>query len=136
MVDTTNAAWVLGLVPGLQVLPLHAWGSEHVALVRWAPGTVFQPHGHPSGEEIFVLDGVFHDEQGSYPAGSWLRSPPGSVHRPWSEAGCTNWVKDRPLAGNAGGRWLRRGNPESPGRLILLGSFQGKARPFQCRKRS
>jgi anti-sigma factor ChrR (cupin superfamily) len=93
VVDTTNAFWVPGLVPGLQVLPLHVWGSEHVALVRWAPSTVFQPHGHPGGEEILVLAGVFQDDQGSYPAGSWLRSPPGSVHRPWSEAGCTIWVK-------------------------------------------
>lgn len=93
VIDTTNAAWVPGLVRGLEVMPLQAFGSEHVALVRWAPGTVFQPHVHPGGEEIFVLDGVFQDEHGSYPAGSWLRNPPGSHHRPWSEAGCTIWVK-------------------------------------------
>jgi anti-sigma factor ChrR (cupin superfamily) len=93
VIDTTNSIWVPGLVSGLEVLPLHAFGSEHVALVRWAPGTVFQHHGHPGGEEIFVLDGVFKDEHGTYPAGSWLRNPPGSAHRPWSEAGCTIWVK-------------------------------------------
>jgi len=93
VLDTTDAAWLPGLVRGLEVLPLHGFGSEHVALVRWAPGTVFQLHGHLGGEEIFVLDGVFQDEHGSYPAGSWLRNPPGSVHRPWSEAGCTIWVK-------------------------------------------
>ncbi len=102
VVDTTNAFWVPGLVPGLQVLPLHVWGSEHVALVRWAPSTVFQPHGHPGGEEILVLAGVFQDDQGSYPAGSWLRSPPGSVHRPWSEAGCTIWVKTGHLPATLG----------------------------------
>ncbi len=90
---TPSQPWLPGLVPGLQVLPLHGWGSEHVALVRWAPGTVFHPHGHPGGEEILVLDGVFQDEQGTYPAGTWLRNPPGSAHRPWSEAGCTLWVK-------------------------------------------
>jgi anti-sigma factor ChrR (cupin superfamily) len=78
-----------GLVSGLQVLPLHSFGSEHVALVRWAPGTVFQPYGHPGGEEIVVLEGVFQDEHGSYPTGTWLRHPPGSVNRPWSETGCT-----------------------------------------------
>lgn len=93
VIDTNKAAWLPGLVSGLEVLPLHAFGSEHVALVRWAPGTVFQPHGHPGGEEIFVLDGVFQDEHGTYPTGSWLRNPPGSVHRPWSEKGCTIWVK-------------------------------------------
>ncbi|MCP9941194.1 cupin domain-containing protein [Cyanobium sp. ATX 6E8] len=92
-IDTCSAAWLPGLVTGLEVMPLHAFGSEHVALVRWAPGTVFQPHRHGGGEEIFVLKGVFQDEQGTYPAGSWLRNPPGSVHRPWSELGCTIWVK-------------------------------------------
>jgi anti-sigma factor ChrR (cupin superfamily) len=93
VIDTRAAHWFPGLVPGLQVQPLHAWGSEHVALVRWAPGTAFQPHGHPGGEEILVLEGVFQDEQGSYPTGSWLRNPAGSAHRPWSEPGCTIWVK-------------------------------------------
>ncbi len=48
VIDTINAAWLPGLVSGLQVLPLQSFGSEHVALVRWAPGTVFQPHGHPA----------------------------------------------------------------------------------------
>ena len=70
VIDTSSSPWLPGLVPGLQVMPLHAFGSEHVALVRWAPGTVFQPHGHPGGEEIFVLDGVFQDEHGTYPSGS------------------------------------------------------------------
>lgn len=93
VIDTRTAAWVPGLVAGLEVMPLHAWGTEHVALVRWAPGTLFHPHGHPRGEEIFVLEGVFQDERGRYPAGTWLRNPPGSSHRPWSEGGCTIWVK-------------------------------------------
>ena len=93
VIDTTTAAWRPGLVPGLAVLPLHAFGSETVALVRWAPGTVFQAHSHPGGEEILVLEGVFQDEHGTYPAGCWLRNAPGSVHRPWSDGGCTIWVK-------------------------------------------
>jgi anti-sigma factor ChrR (cupin superfamily) len=100
--DTTSAVWVPGLVRGLEVLPLHAFGSEHVALVRWAPGTVFQPHRHAGGEEIFVLDGVFQDERGTYPAGSWLRHPSGSVHSPWSETGCTIWVKTGHLPATQG----------------------------------
>jgi anti-sigma factor ChrR (cupin superfamily) len=102
VLDTNQEAWLPGLVPGLEVMPLHAFGSEHVALVRWAPGTVFQPHGHPGGEEILVLDGVFQDENGCYPAGSWLRNPPGSMHRPWSEAGCTIWVKTGHLPSTLG----------------------------------
>ena len=102
VIDTSKSTWLPGLVSGLEVLPLHAFGSEHVALVRWAPGTVFQPHVHRGGEDIFVLEGVFQDEHGTYPAGSWLRNPPGSVHRPWSEAGCTIWVKTGHLPATQG----------------------------------
>ncbi len=73
--DTRRAVWHPGLVPGLTVLPLHEYGSEHVALVRWAPETRFQKHSHWGGEEILVLEGVFSDELGDYPAGTWIRSP-------------------------------------------------------------
>ena len=93
VVPTNEATWRPGLVPGLDVMPLHSFGSENVALVRWQPGTHFPAHGHPGGEEILVLSGVFQDGQGAYPAGTWLRNPPGSLHKPWSEAGCTIWVK-------------------------------------------
>jgi len=92
-IDTRSARFVPGLVAGLSVLPLHQFGTEHVALVRWQPGTRFQRHGHPDGEEIFVLEGTFSDEAGDYPAGTWLRNPPGSVHTPFSEAGCLIYVK-------------------------------------------
>ncbi|MDM3870218.1 cupin domain-containing protein [Porticoccus sp. W117] len=85
IIDTNNSIWQPGLVDGLTVLPLHEFGAESVALVRWAPNTRFQPHTHWGGEEIFVLDGTFHDEHGSYPAGSWLRSPHMSTHNPFSK---------------------------------------------------
>ena len=93
VIDSTQAQWRPGLLPGLQVLPLHQHGTEHVALVRWAPGTYFTAHRHWGGEEILVLEGTFQDEFGDYPAGSWLRSPHLSQHTPFSEAGCLIWVK-------------------------------------------
>ena len=99
-VDTTNQNWIPGLVPGLEVMPLHSYGTENVALVKWAPGTVFQPHQHWDGEETFVLEGTFEDEQGTYPKGTWLRNPPGSVHTPRSAAGCTIYVKTGHLGSN------------------------------------
>ena len=92
-IDTHAAAWRPGLVPGLRVMPLHSFGTEHTALVDWAPGTVFQPHTHWGGEEILVLDGVFEDEHGEYPAGSWLRSPHLSGHAPFTRDGATILVK-------------------------------------------
>ena len=91
--DTASMPWRPGLVPGLSVLPLHEHAGEHVALVRWQPETFFQSHAHFGGEEILVLDGVFEDEFGRYPAGSWLRSPHMSRHQPFSREGCTIFVK-------------------------------------------
>ena len=92
-IDTATTPWLPGLVPGLAVMPLHQYAGEHAALVRWQPETYFQIHAHFGGEEILVLDGVFEDEFGSYPAGSWLRSPHMSRHQPFSRPGCTIFVK-------------------------------------------
>lgn len=86
VIDTASIPWRQGLVDGLQVMPLHEFEGESVALVKWAPFTQFQAHRHFGGEEIFVLDGVFKDEHGSYPKGSWIRSPHMSTHQPFTEA--------------------------------------------------
>ena len=99
VIDTAATPWLPGLVGGLEVMPLHSFATENVALVRWAPGTAFPAHGHPGGEEIFVLEGVFADEQGTYPAGTWLRNPAGSSHTPFSREGCTIFVKTGHLPG-------------------------------------
>ena len=83
-IDTRSAPWRRGLVPGLEVMPLHSHDGVDTALVRWAPKTRFNPHTHPGGEEILVLDGVFNDEGGAYAAGTWLRSPRWSRHTPYT----------------------------------------------------
>ena len=94
VVDTGSASFLPGLVPGLDVLPLHQFGEEQVALVRWAPHTEFDSHTHVGGEEIFVIEGCFYDEQGKYPQGSWLRSPKGSSHKPFTKGeGALIYVK-------------------------------------------
>ncbi len=93
VVNTATTAWRPGLVTGLSVMPLAEHEGHHTALVRWAPGTRFSPHRHFGGEEIFVLEGVFQDEHGVYPQGTWIRSPHLSVHQPFSDPGCTILVK-------------------------------------------
>ena len=93
-INTKASDWYPGLVPGLSVMPLHEHDGISTALVRWAPNTVFNPHVHPGGEEIYVLDGVFHDEFGVYPKGSWIRSPRYSKHAPFTkEEGALIYVK-------------------------------------------
>jgi anti-sigma factor ChrR (cupin superfamily) len=94
--DTADpASWRPGLVDGLSVRPLYAQPGhpEHVALVRWQPGTHFQRHTHAGGEEILVLEGELADEHGRYPAGTWLRSPHLSRHTPYSDTGCLIYVR-------------------------------------------
>lgn len=84
VIDTTKSSWYPGLVPGLTVMPLHEHDGVNTALVRWAPETRFNNHTHIGGEEILVLAGIFRDENGEYPAGTWLRSPRGSRHTPYT----------------------------------------------------
>jgi anti-sigma factor ChrR (cupin superfamily) len=93
VVASREAEWFPGVVKGISTLPLHRFGSEFVSLVRFAAGTVFPQHHHPHGEEILVLSGMFEDGDDAYPAGTWLRNPPGSRHRPFSLQGCLLYVK-------------------------------------------
>lgn len=92
--DTSSSAWYPGMVPGLSVMPLHEHEGVNTALVRWAPQTRFNQHTHFGGEEILVLAGIFRDENGEYPTGTWLRSPRGSRHTPYTGAeGALIYVK-------------------------------------------
>jgi len=103
VVDTTRADWYQGMVEGLTVMPLMRQGAGS-ALVRWAPQTFFNPHRHFGGEEIFVVEGVFEDEHGRYPQGTWIRSPHMSLHKPFSREGCTIFVKTGHLVDHEIGR--------------------------------
>jgi ChrR Cupin-like domain len=67
--------------------------ARATSIVRYAPHSRFSPHIHGGGEEFLVLDGIFRDEAGDYPAGTYVRNPPNSSHTPGSEPGCTIFVK-------------------------------------------
>ena len=84
--NTLNSEWIQGLVPGLKVMPLHEYQTEHAAMVKWEPNTRFNAHKHWGGEEIYVVDGVFYDQFGAYPKGTWIRSPHLSEHQPFTRS--------------------------------------------------
>lgn len=67
--------------------------ARATSIVRYDPDSRFPAHVHGGGEEFIVLDGVFQDDRGDYPAGSYVRNPPQSRHTPGSAAGCTIFVK-------------------------------------------
>lgn len=91
-------AWRPSPLPGVDRLMLDRIGDEvarATSIVRYAPNSRFSSHTHDQGEEFLVLDGVFSDSSGDFPAGSYVRNPPGSSHAPWSDGGCTIFVKLR-----------------------------------------
>lgn len=93
---TGRIAWVDSPMPGVQRKMLDRIGGEvarATSIVRYAPNSQFSPHAHGGGEEFLVLAGVFQDERGDYPVGTYVRNPPRSEHRPSSRSGCVIFVK-------------------------------------------
>jgi hypothetical protein len=91
-----DTPWVPSPMPGVERKMLDRIGEEvarATTIVRFAPGSAFSPHTHDGGEEFLVLDGVFQDESGDFPVGSYVRNPPTTRHTPSSEAGATILVK-------------------------------------------
>ncbi len=95
-VDAAKLAWQPSPMKGVDRRMLDRIGSEvarATSIVRYAPGSAFSAHTHTGGEEFIVLDGVFQDEHGDYPAGTYVRNPPTTSHTPRSADGCTIFVK-------------------------------------------
>ncbi|MCP4332674.1 MAG: cupin [Gammaproteobacteria bacterium] len=95
-INTGEMEWEASPMSGVWRKPLAREAAEHghtTSVVRFDAGSYFSPHDHPLGEEILVLQGVFSDEHGDYPAGTYLRNPPASRHKPYSEPGCELLVK-------------------------------------------
>lgn len=96
VVHAQDLDWVASPMPGVDRRMLDRIGDEvarATTIVRYAPGSAFSEHTHTGGEEFIVLEGVFQDEHGDYPAGTYVRNPPGSSHIPGSDDGCTIFVK-------------------------------------------
>lgn len=97
-VAAEDFVWHPSPLAGVERVMLDRVGDEvavATSLVRYAPKAYFDPHSHALGEEFVVLEGVFSDEHGDYPAGTYIRNPPGTAHKPHSEPGCVIWVKLR-----------------------------------------
>ena len=96
VVHGAKLPWQASPIPGVERRMLDRLGDEvarATSIVRYAPGSAFSPHVHTGGEEFLVLDGVFQDEHGDFPAGSYIRNPPETSHTPGSKSGCVIFVK-------------------------------------------
>jgi len=99
-VDSAALAWVASPMARVERRMLERDGDEvarATSLVRYAPGSAFSAHTHGAGEEFLVLEGVFSDETGNFPAGFYVRNPPGSRHMPASARGAVILVKLRQM---------------------------------------
>ncbi len=96
LVHSDDIPWQASPMPGVDRRMLDRIGDEvarATTIVRYAPNSHFSEHTHTGGEEFIVLDGVFSDEHGDFPAGSYVRNPPTSAHTPHSTNGATIFVK-------------------------------------------
>ena len=143
-VHASRLPWVPSPAAGVERRMLFRLGGEQAvatSIVRYAAGSLFPSHIHPGGEEFLVLDGVFEDEQGRYPVGSYVRNPPGSAHAPRSGDGCVIFVRlrqfraddRRPVVdlpaplGNAGSPFMPRPLFEASGEHVAIIRWQPQA---------
>ena len=123
VIATDTMPWIPSPQAGVERRLLDRIGGEvarATSLVRYAPASAFPAHGHALGEEFLVLDGVFSDEHGDYPAGTYVRNPPGSHHTPRTAPGCIIFVKLRQMqpAGDRARRYRYRRRPLEARRRI------------------
>ena len=100
-ISSAELEWVPSPVQGVDRKMLERDGEEAAratSIVRYAPGAVFSSHQHDLGEEILVLAGTLKDEYGEYSPGTYIKNPPGSQHTPFTQEGCTLFVKLRHMA--------------------------------------
>jgi anti-sigma factor ChrR (cupin superfamily) len=88
IVHTDQIDWVPSPMAGVDRRMLDRIGEEvarATSIVRYAPGSSCPAHTHGGGEEFIVLEGVFQDEHGDYPTGTYVRNPPTTHHVPGSD---------------------------------------------------
>jgi hypothetical protein len=103
VVDANFLPWTASPSRTVRRRRLHHVGAPEsgqvTSIVRYERESEFPLHDHPDGEEILVLEGVFSDEHGNWPAGTYLLNPEGFRHAPFSRAGCLLFVKLRQFPG-------------------------------------
>ena len=103
VVDANSLPWTASPSRTVRRRRLHHVGAPEsgqvTSIVCYERESKFPPHDHPGGEEILVLEGVFSDEHGDWPAGTYLLNPEGFRHAPFSREGCLLFVKLRQFPG-------------------------------------
>ncbi|MBU6266785.1 MAG: cupin domain-containing protein [Sphingomonadales bacterium] len=77
--------------PGFLEVPLldDARAGLRTVLMKMAPGCYSPRHSHDRAEQIYVIEGEFHDDDTIYGAGDYLVRPAGTPHIAGSREGAT-----------------------------------------------
>eukprot|EP01059_Diplonema_ambulator_P005923 TRINITY_DN15691_c0_g1_i2.p1 TRINITY_DN15691_c0_g1~~TRINITY_DN15691_c0_g1_i2.p1 ORF type:complete len:319 (+),score=52.63 TRINITY_DN15691_c0_g1_i2:568-1524(+) len=98
VVESGSVEWVGSQMKGVERRMLERKGDEVAVcatIVKYERESYYDEHGHDEGEEFLVLEGIFSDNYGDFPAGTYVRNPPGSRHKPHTKDGCTIFVRLR-----------------------------------------
>ena len=63
--------------------------GDQTVLMKVEPGAYAAPHSHDQVEHVYILEGSFSDEYGTYRVGDYLVRTPGSVHSAQCDQGAT-----------------------------------------------
>ena len=76
---------------GVNVIPLRhdETGRAPSIMLKFEAGASYPYHNHPSGEELFVLEGSCFINEAKLEKGDYLYTPPNAKHSVRSETGCT-----------------------------------------------
>lgn len=76
---------------GFLIKPLFEDGgsAQRTWLMKVAPGAEAPPHAHDETEQIYVIDGTFHDDENSYGPGDFAIRAAGTMHTGGSRDGAT-----------------------------------------------
>jgi quercetin dioxygenase-like cupin family protein len=75
---------------GIYVVPLryNETGRAPSFILKFEAGASYPFHNHPSGEELFVLEGSCFINEARLEKGDYLYTPPNAKHAVRSETGC------------------------------------------------
>ena len=87
--DSDSVDWQESGTPGFLIKPLMEDANKGLRswLMRVEPGASCEMHAHAEVEQIYVLEGSFHDQDGSYRAGDYLVRAAGAMHTAGSDSG-------------------------------------------------
>ncbi len=99
--DANGSDWQACGSDGFWIKPLLEDVSEGLRtwLMRVDPGAFSPPHRHQDIEQIYVIDGSFYDQDGTYGPGEFIVRAPGAEHSAGSEDGALVLLCYMPLSG-------------------------------------